>query len=155
MLKRPLKSSGQLAVEALATAKARKAPPFEFVLDALGTLPYRTRPMFGCIAVYVGEKIVLFLRNKQSSPQDNGVWIATTVEHHASLRLEFPNMRSIALLGKDVTGWQVLPAECDDFEEVAMHLCDLVIARDLRIGKVPTSKTKATVIRKRSALRKR
>lgn len=155
MPKRPKKSKAELATEALFTAKARKAPPFAFVIDALGTLPYRTRPMFGCIAVHVGEKIVLFLRNKQSHAEDNGVWIATTAEHHPSLRREFPNMGSIALLGKDVRAWQVLPAECDDFEEAVMRLCDLVLARDPRIGTVPTAKTKTKVVRKRAVLRER
>jgi hypothetical protein len=45
------------------------------------------------------------------------VWLATTEEHHQSLRQEFPNMRSIQVLGKKVTGWQVLPADAEDFEE--------------------------------------
>ena len=117
----------------------RKAVPHEFVLDALAALSPWTRSMFGCLAVYVGEKIVLILRDKPGKP-DNGVWLATTREHHASLRREFPNMRSIGVLGKDVTGWQVLPSEAPDFEESALHACDLVLARDPRIGKVPGRK---------------
>jgi hypothetical protein len=55
--------------------------------------------MFGCTAIYVGEKIALILRQKPSYERDNGVWLATTREHHESLRQDFPNMRSIALLG--------------------------------------------------------
>jgi len=46
-------------------------------------------------------------------------------------------MRSIRLLRKQVTGWQVLPADAQDFEEAALRACDLVLARDARIGKVP------------------
>lgn len=120
--------------------KVRKAPPFEFVLDALSSLSPRTRPMFGCLAVYVGTKIVLILRDKQGPHPDNGVWLATTREHHESLRRDFPNMRSIEVLGKDVTGWQVLAADAPDFEEAALRACDLVLARDPRIGKVPAGK---------------
>jgi hypothetical protein len=41
------------------------------------------------------------------------------------------------MLGKDVTGWQVLPADAPDFEEAALRACDLVLAGDPRIGKVP------------------
>ena len=93
--------------------------------------------MFGCLAVYVREKIVLILRDKKDHTADNGVWLATTQEHHASLRREFPNMRSIPVLGKKVTGWQVLPASAPDFEETALHACDLIAAGDPRIGKVP------------------
>lgn len=94
--------------------------------------------MFGVLAVYVKEKIVFALRDKRDQVEDNGVWLATTAEHHASLRREFPHMRSIGVLGKDVTGWQLLPADADDFETAALRACELVIARDPRIGKVPT-----------------
>ena len=46
--------------------------------------------MFGCTAIYAGEKIVLILRQKPSYERDNGVWLATTREHHDSLRENFP-----------------------------------------------------------------
>ena len=119
--------------------KQRKPIPHEFVLDALAPLSPRTRPMFGCLAIYVGDKIVLILRDKNKPGQsaDNGVWLATTEEHHRSLKQEFPNMRSIKVLGGKVTGWQVLPADAGDFEEAALRACELVLRGDPRIGKVP------------------
>ena len=122
--------------------KARKAVPHQFVLDALAELSPYTRQMFGCTAVYVDEKIVLILRDKTPSSVDNGVWLATTQEHHDSLRRDFPNMRSIRLLGKEITGWQVLPADAPDFEESALRACDFVLSRDPRIGKEPKRKSK-------------
>ncbi len=124
----------------LLAIKPRKGVPHEFVLDALGSLSPWTRPMFGCLAVYVKEKIVLVLRDKPGQSPDNGVWLATTSEHHESLRREFPHMRSIRVLGKEVTGWQVLPADASDFEEAALRACEMVIAGDPRIGKVPKSR---------------
>ena len=123
--------------------KPRKPVPHEFVLDALAPLSPRTRPMFGCLAIYVADKIVLILRDKDKTEDkpgqaaDNGVWLATTSEHHRSLRQDFPNMRSIKVLGKDVTGWQVLPADAQDFEEAALRACEFVLTGDPRIGKVP------------------
>ena len=96
--------------------------------------------MFGCTAIYIAEKIVLCLRDKSTSPVDNGVWLATTADHHESLRSEFPNMRSISLLGKEVTGWQLLPADAPDFEACAVRACELIAQRDPRIGKVPAPK---------------
>ena len=117
--------------------KQRKPVPYEFVLDAIAPLSPETRSMFGCLAVYVEDKIVLILREKRDVTEDNGVWLATTEEHHQSLRREFPNMRSIRLFGKEVTGWQVLPADAQDFEEVALRACELVLGGDPRIGKVP------------------
>jgi hypothetical protein len=125
--------------------KPRKAVPHEFVLDAIASLLPVTRSMFGCLAVYVEDKIVLILRDKRdgtadNATADNGVWLATTEAYHQSLRQEFPNMRSIQVFGKKVTGWQVLPADAEDFEEAALRACELVLARDPRIGKVPESR---------------
>jgi hypothetical protein len=117
--------------------KQRKIVPHEFVLDAIAPLSPRTRSMFGCLAVYVEDKIVLILRQKRDGAADNGVWLATTEEHHESLRREFPNMRSIRVFGNKVTGWQVLPVDAPDFEEAALRACELIVARDSRIGKVP------------------
>ena len=119
------------------SAIKRKPVPHEFVLEALDPVSPWTRPMFGCLAVYVGEKIVLVLRDKPTYLRDNGVWLATTLEHHESLRRDFPNMRSIELLGKEVTGWQVLPVDTPDFEQASLRACEFIVAGDSRIGKVP------------------
>ena len=117
--------------------KQRRAVPYEFVLEAIAALSPRTRTMFGSVAVYVEDKIILILRDKRDETPDNGVWLATTKEHHESLRREFPNMRSIQVLGNNITGWQVLPVEAPNFEESALRACELIISRDPRIGKVP------------------
>jgi len=132
------------SVEDIFDVKPKKSAPFEFVLDALAAISPWTRPMFGCLAVYVEEKIVLILRDKPSNRDDNGVWLATTKEHHESLRREFPNMRSIRVLGTKVTGWQLLPSDAADFEEAALRACELVLAKDPRVGKVPASKRRAS-----------
>jgi hypothetical protein len=116
--------------EALVVARRRKAVPHQFVLDAIVALSPITRPMFGCLAVYVENKIVLILRDKRDETADNGVWLATTEDHHDSLRREFPNMRSIRALGKGVTGWQALPADAPDFEEAALRACERILAKD-------------------------
>ena len=132
----------------------RKSVPHEFVLEALGSVSFSTRPMFGCLAIYVADKIVLILRDKPTHISDNGVWLATTEEHHAALRRDFPNLRSIGLLGKKVTGWQILPANAPDFEEAAMRACELVVAGDPRIGKVPERRRKGPAIRTKKPKRR-
>lgn len=134
--------------------KQRKAIPHEFVLDAIAALSPKTRSMFGCLAVYVEEKIVLILRDKRDETADNGVWLATTEDHHNSLRGEFPNMRSIRVFGKKVTGWQVLSVDAPDFEEAALRACELILARDPRIGKVP-GKRRASGSRAKKATKSR
>ena len=123
--------------EAVLAAKREKPAPQEFVLDAIAALSPAIRPMFGCLAVYVEDRIVLILRDKPKSKADNGVWLAITQEHHESLRREFPHMRSIRLLGERVTSWQILPADAPDFEETALRACALILEGDPRIGKIP------------------
>jgi hypothetical protein len=133
-------SKGNSIEDAPFALKQRKQVPHQFALDALAELEPYTRMMFGCLAIYVGDKIVLILRDRPNHPEDNGVWLATTREHHESLRREFPSMRTIHFLGEGVRNWQVLPASARDFEQAALHACELVIAGDGRIGKVPNSR---------------
>jgi hypothetical protein len=135
-------------------AVKRKTVPHEFVLEAIASLSPETRPMFGCLAVYVRDKIVCVLRDKRDqTAEDDGMWLATTVEHHASLRRDFPNMRSIRVLGKEVTGWQVLPASAGDFEESALLACEFIGAGDPRIGKVPASRRRSRSTARKPAKR--
>jgi hypothetical protein len=117
--------------------KPRKFIPHAFVLEALAPLAPETRSMFGCLAIYVEDQIVLALRDRRDHTADNGVWLVTSEKHHESLRREFPNLRSIQVLGKPITAWQILPADAPDFEEAALRACELIAARDPRIGKVP------------------
>lgn len=137
--------------DAILAAKRGKPAPYEFVLDGIAPLSPTTRPMFGCVAVYVEDKILLILREKRKAPADNGVWLATTVENHESLRQEFPQMRSIRVFGKEPTQWQLLPADDPDFETAAMRACKLILARDPRIGRVPKGRS----IRARMPTRRR
>src|ERR1035438_5644977 len=99
-MSKPRKSkSGRKSVlvpldDTLFAVKPRKPVPHEFVLDAIAALSPSTRPMFGCLALYVKDKIVLILRDKPDQTPDNGVWLATTAEHHPSLRRGVPHLRS-------------------------------------------------------------
>jgi hypothetical protein len=129
-------------VDKIFEVKRKKPIPYVFVLDAIAALSPETRSMFGSLAVYVGDTIVFILREKRNGSPDDGVWLATTAEHHESLRGDFPNMRSIGVFGTEVTSWQVLPADAPDFEEAALRACEFVVARDPRIGKVPKSRAK-------------
>jgi len=121
-------------------AKAKKSIPFNFVLENLYSLDPMVRPMFGSHAVYVENKIVLVLRDKDD--YDSGVWIATSKEHHESLKKEFPKMHSITIWGPGVSGWQVLSQEDDGFEESVNRACELILKKDPRIGKVPKPRKK-------------
>ena len=145
----------------------KKTPPFSFVLEELenSRLAPRvhTKPMFGCLAVYIGEKIVFILRRKQNPKtlRDDGIWVATLPEHNESLLEDFPILRRIEMFqaaGQKVfTGWLNLPEQEEYFEETALALCRRVIEGDLRIGKLPSSrsKTSTTPTKRRTAAKPR
>ncbi|MCW3071725.1 MAG: hypothetical protein JWO44_1615 [Bacteroidetes bacterium] len=123
--------------------KKQKSIPFSFVLDNLHQLDPIIKPLFGCHSIYIGNKIVMALREKDD--EDSGVWIATAPEFHSSLKKEFPGMRSIRIFGTGTSSWQVLPKDTDDFETSVNHLCELVIKGDPRIGKIPKPKKKKSL----------
>ena len=133
---------------------SHKSMPFDFVLEELCEASPYVKPMFGAYGVYIDDRILFILRDRIKSPEDNGIWLATTIQHHQSLQKVFPNMRSISLFGPGVTGWQNLPADSDDFEEAAIQACKLALDKDPRIGKVPKTKLKKKTVRKAKAKKK-
>lgn len=114
--------------------KNKASIPFDFVLEQLYPENVEIRPMFGCFALYVRNKIVLILRQKKAAVSDNGVWLATEKEHHQSLKTIFPSMRPIKVFGGN-GNWQNLPADANDFEEMVILACEMIRHRDERIGK--------------------
>ncbi|HLG35437.1 MAG TPA: hypothetical protein VI757_11200 [Bacteroidia bacterium] len=121
-----------------------KKIPFEFVIESLTSLNPVVKPMFGSFAVYVGEKIMLVLRDRKDHPEANGVWLATSGEYHASLKKDFPSMCSVYILsgGKSETQWQMLPLSADDFETSVNKACGFILRGDERIGSVPKPRKK-------------
>lgn len=124
------------------TEAKKKRVAFDFVLEELYSLEPTVKPMFGSHAVYIRDKIVLILRCRESYEFDNGVWLATSREHHASLKKDFPGMRSIALFGGAESEWQNLPADNESFEEEVMKACHFILRGDPRIGKIPKRRGK-------------
>jgi len=125
--------------------------PFDFVLEQLYSANVEIRPMFGCFGLYVRNKIVLILRERKTSTPDNGVWLATSKEHHASLRGIFPSMRSIKVFGGKETNWQNLPADANDFEEMVIQACEMILRGDNRIGRESKNKTAKKAGRKKGS----
>ena len=72
MSKSRRRSNRLLPDDTVFAGKPRKRVPHEFVLDAIAPLSPRTRNMFGCLAIYVKDKIVLITRDKPVPSPDNG-----------------------------------------------------------------------------------
>jgi len=121
----------------------RKSPPHPFILEALAPLHPEAKHMFGGHAVYIGDKIVAMLRDNTKSPQDNGMWLVlseTTDPASRALRKEFPSIRNIDLLGGAIHHWLILPSDSPNFDSESLHACDLILAHDPRIGRIPKSR---------------
>lgn len=127
--------------------------PFPFILDLLFPADPFVRPMFGAFAVYIREKMVFIVRNRESHPEANGLWIATYREHHESLRQEFPSMHSVYILseGKGETDMQMIHIDDENFESYASRACELALKNDPRIGKIPKDRKKKTKRKKPDA----
>ena len=117
------------------TTAVKKKLPFQFVLDELESLNPLVKPMFGCHAIYVGAKLVLFLYDLQKDADQKGVWVATTREAYASLAAEFPAARVKSLESLNKAPWLQLPANAPEFERQVLHACELILQRDSRIGR--------------------
>ena len=85
---------------------------------------------------------MLVLRERKDHADTNGVWVATNKEHHKSLKSDLPSLRSFTIYAKAIkeTGWQLLPADADDFEASVIKVCELIKHGDPRIGRLPTPK---------------
>jgi hypothetical protein len=123
----------------------KAAVPFPFLFENLSPINVTVKSFFGCHAICVDDKILLAMRQKKEYVRDNGVWIATAPEHHASLRTVFPSMRSIELFGDPPSSWQNLPLDSDDFEESVNILCRLILKSDPRIGRIPKKRARKGV----------
>jgi hypothetical protein len=124
-------------------AKPKSRPPYPFIVEALAPLHPEVRRMFSGFSVYIGDRIVCMLRDHLRSPRDNGVWLVlseSTDPADPALRREFPSLRSIELLGGMIGHWLLIPSDGPDFETEALHVCDLLLRRDPRIGRIPKSR---------------
>src|SRR5436305_13406459 len=95
---------GRHGIVSLAKPK-RKSAPYPFILEALASLEPEVRPMFSGFAVYVGNKIVLMLRDSPKHPEDNGAWLVfseTADMADPGIRRDFPSIRLIGLLGATI-----------------------------------------------------
>jgi len=125
------------------SANPKPKPPHPFVLEALEPLHPEIRRMFSGFAVYSGNLLILMLRDRPTSPADNGVWLVlseTTNPADPTLRRDFPSLRRIELLGDKINHWLLVPSDSPTFESESLHACDLLLRHDPRLGRVPKSR---------------
>jgi hypothetical protein len=122
---------------------SKSNPPHKFVLEALASLDPEVRRMFSGFAVYIGDRLVLMLRDHSKYPKDNGIWLVLSEgidPADASLRRDFPSIRAIKMLGNKISHWLLIPSDGADFEREALDVCNLIQDRDPRLGRIPQSR---------------
>jgi len=115
---------------------------FDFVLDYLNVGDINVKPMFGCHAIYSGDKLLLITRNKADHSEDNGVWVCVIKNIEDNLNKDLPGLRDLKMFGPSQTGWKLIPVESDDFEQSVLKVCDLINKGNEFIGRVPKRKKK-------------
>ena len=110
--------------------------PFPFVIDELISLRPTIKNIFGSTNVYLGEKLLLSLRDSPTHPGTNGIWIYTSAEHLESLAREFPGLPRRQLWRSGKNAWVVLASRLEEFEEYAFTACELILKGDQRIGRL-------------------
>ena len=105
-----------------------KQLPFPFVLEELASIRPTIKRMFGFMHVYLGDKLLLSLRDSAKQKGTNGLWLYTTTEHIESLAQEFPYLPKRQLWRSKKNAWIILASRLEDFEEY--------LNGDKRIGRI-------------------
>jgi hypothetical protein len=113
-----------------------KPIPFDFVFDYLpaGII---VKKMFGMHYIYLAKRILLILRRSDKQPAWNGIWIATSTEHHQSLKAGIPELGPFVLDDNERhSNWLFLDDDAEDFEGAAIKVCELIMHGDPRLGRL-------------------
>ena len=122
--------------------KLKKRPPYEFILEELADVVTDIKPMFGAYGLYRGHDILMILRKKEKFDNDSGLWLAVVNGYYDSVRKDIPELRDLEMFGPGPTSWQVLGEDLVNFEETALNICELIKAKDPRIGRTPKARMK-------------
>ena len=128
--------------------RVRKIFGLAWLLEAIEDIPgYFQRAMFGGLAAYLDDQIVLVIMESPGqreykgikSPFDlwNGAFFPVEREQHANVLKAFPQLVNHPVLPK----WLYIPLSHPEFEAVASEAISCVARRDPRFGVVPKKRS--------------
>lgn len=105
----------------------------EWVLEEFDSHPtFRTKSMFGGLAVYLFDRQMMMLVEPTKSGRWNwhGALVCTDYENHASLQEQFPALSPHEV----VTKWLFVDSTHEDFESTISGVAQCIAKNDLRFG---------------------
>jgi hypothetical protein len=109
--------------------------PYDFVLRLLYPIRPSIRKMLGGYALHYNNKWLLFLRDKETQPEFNGVFVATQPEHFADMQQAIHHSKMEFDLDGSYDSWIFISEDLPDFETIVAKACALIKSGDERIGK--------------------
>ena len=109
--------------------------PYSFVLNYLYPVRPRVVKMLGGYALYVGKKMLLFLRDKDTQLEFNGVFVATHPEHFAALQKEIHTSKMDFDFDGSYNSWIFISEDLENFDAKVKKACEMIKNGDDRIGK--------------------
>lgn len=109
--------------------------PFDFVLQYLYPIRPVVRKMLGGYGLFVNKKNILLLREKDDTPEFNGVFIATHPQYFEELCQEIHRSAMDFDMDGSDHSWIFISEDLDDFDEKVKKACELIKQGDERIGK--------------------
>jgi hypothetical protein len=108
----------------------------EWIFEAFAGRPtFFTKRMFGGLAAYLHDRQMLVLAEptKTGRWKWHGVLVCTALQHHASIRADFPALAPHAVLRK----WLYIDSAHEDFESTMEAVATRIARNDRRFGIVP------------------
>ncbi len=109
--------------------------PYDFVIRMLYPIRPTIKKMLGGYALHHQQKWLLFLREKDTQPEFNGVFVATQPEYFEALQKTIHQSKMSFDLDGSYDSWIFISEDLPDFEAKVQKACDLIKAGDERIGK--------------------
>jgi hypothetical protein len=109
--------------------------PYDFVLQMLYPFKTTKRKMLGGYALYANKKLLMLLRESVTSPEFNGVFVATVPEFFKELQDEIHTSRMEFDLDGSRESWIFISEDLDDFKTKVQKACELIKQGDERMGK--------------------
>lgn len=109
--------------------------PYTFVLQLLYPVRLKVVKMLGGYGLYQEKRLKLFLREKETQIEFNGVFVATQPAYFKALQNEIHSSKMEFDLDGSNDSWIFISEDLEDFKEIVEKACELIKNGDERIGK--------------------